>query len=282
MNLYFNEKRDLTESYGAFSNNYHFSLLNESGNEPLHPFFMCKDYYHDLMYTQIYKTKFQIFGYYACSKKDKQFLLKEGMFNLAIRHGLINKSFIPKPDGIKSTQLVRLLNDVETILGLEHSYITYFEKEQFAIINSHTDWLQIPWLQSLYFSLIRVHEYYTETREIKDFLTKSLKEIGSGQSVGQIANLFKRIDFTENFFNNKFDVTNYYSSALKGNSHIIHNILGIVNFITNYHIANSSELSSYNKCYLYFENKKTIKEIIAYTKELYTAKSPASNLVKQE
>lgn len=259
MEKIFAYKHSLSEAYSHGNDNYHYSLLNDK-DEPAHTFFQCKDYYHDLMYAQIFGKGFSIYQYTCKKSKHLQFLLEPGFFKIGLRYGKYRNATFTEAEkkGINAQNLFNCLSGFEDKLGLDRSDVT--EHEGYLLIKSSTDWLQIPFLSSLYFTLLRIGNNY-QGEDLKEFFTQypSKNSGGDANNVRGVTGNYPTL--IDEILENQFSKSNFYKS--QGDSidtSYVHNSNGMSNFARG---VGREE----------FKTKQTMKELIAYSKKYHTAAS---------
>lgn len=133
------------------SNVMEYSLL--SNNKPLHPFFRCKDFYNDFIYSLHTKIYFTIHRVNTEKYvKDKDFLLKRKNLKLALRYRDNTKKIV---NNFKSISILeKIINRFLKKYSLPVIKL-YDEKEEGIILKFSTDYLKYAPFFSLMTTFVR-------------------------------------------------------------------------------------------------------------------------------
>lgn len=147
-----------------------FALFDKVKQEVITPFCKCKDYFNDAFWT--FKTGRATIAQYGFSfkKEEGEGILDKPRLSVAIR---IN----PKTDSLSFeklnkenlTNILSLLYKFEKSNGFTKSRGIVSEDENFFIITFDRKWIEVPYLSSGLFLLLRMGYHYDRKSQLKSF-----------------------------------------------------------------------------------------------------------------
>lgn len=210
MNKVFQERK--TTLMEIYSNTYVFEYqLLTPHLQTLHPFFRCKDYYHDLFYTMHTGHTGSVYGYNTKYISDKKHLLDNKEFILAIRYRLSRNEFSNAEfEGLSN--LEENLNTICNLLGFNPCTVKVVNEENYVLINFDTKWTSHQMFISLFTTFVRLFSQLSYKFTTFDEFSKDLLKMKIMGDISYLINVKDKIAVLDKMYDEKILDTFSYSS----------------------------------------------------------------------
>lgn len=144
-----------------------FATINEKG-ETTSPFFQCRDYISDLLWSHYCKKPINVHGFVSDGKEYEN-IMEDGKFRLVLKvhYGGQVKPITPEQyQGVKS-----LIEMFDASLSFPPSEVTLSDDEKYIIICVDKVWTEVPYLQSTLLLLMRLGLKYDPNQPFIEYFS---------------------------------------------------------------------------------------------------------------
>lgn len=201
-----------------------FAFINPETGETITPFCRCKDYFNDMFFTKKTGTSVNICGF-KWNKDDDNGVLDKDELAIAVRlRERNNHQNFYDITKVEVESVFLLLNKFTLANDFGHLAVELSDDNKYIIIKFSKKWMEIPYLCSTFFLLVRLGFTYKKDEDILVWYQGGSKNFISPNDEGYFRS---RKDRLKDLLEGKIDKNQTYEMYTTGN---IHNRSGIVGY----------------------------------------------------